>query len=214
MLIAIVFIVVYSFKSKAERAHELLYDGYKLYAGLYEDNKNSTENLKAALEKFKKAYDNDPSAQTLYYIANTQYRLGQYNEALRSLDELIKKHGDEKEILSLAYVKKATILLKQDKKQAALKVFDELYALKKSPYFKDVALYEAARILENMGQDDEAKKRLEKLVKEFPTSPYRTYAENKLKPKEKKKEETKSKQENQKKTSLQKKKSTPSKNSK
>ncbi len=187
VLTAIVLIVIYSFRSKAEKAHELAYQGYKLYSGLYEEDKNSKENLKEALEKFQKAYKKEKSAQTLYYIANTYYKLGQYDEALKTLDKLIKEFDDEKEILSMAYIKKATILLKQDKKQTALKVYDELYALKDNPYFKDVALYEASRILESMGQKDEAKKRLEKLVKEFPASPYRAYAENKIKPKEEEK---------------------------
>ncbi|NOX20450.1 MAG: tetratricopeptide repeat protein [Nitrospirae bacterium] len=187
ILIALVLIVIYSFRSKANEAHEIFYEGYKLYSGLYEKDKDSRESLKEALERFQEAYKKKKSAQTLYFIANTYYKLDQYKEALKTLDRLIKEFDNEKEITSMAYIKKATILLKQDKKQAALKVFNELYALKDNPYFKDVALYEASRILESIGRNDEAKKKLEILVKEFPASPYRAYAESKIKPKEEEK---------------------------
>ncbi len=181
---------------KSEEAHELLSEGYKLYSSSSSQQKESKQGLKEALEKFKEAYEKDHSAELLYYIANTQYKLGNLEEALKSLNEIIEEFKDNKEILPLAYLKKATILLKQKKKEEALKALEALYN-SNTEYLKDVALYEQAQILESLGKKEDAKKKYEQIVQKFPSSPYKPTAEAKIKPEEKKERETKSKKEKQ-----------------
>ncbi len=194
VLLFLSFLTINYLSSKSEKAHNLTYEGYKLLTSTSSEKEKGKEQLKEALEKFKEAYEKDHSAESLYYIANTQYKLGNYSDALKSLDTIITKFKGNKEILALAYLKKATILLNQDKKQEALKVLNELYT-SDTQYLKDVSLFEQARILESLGKKDEAKKKYELLVKEFPTSPYKTTAEAKIKPAEEKTKKEKPKKE-------------------
>ncbi len=190
-LVLLSFITINYFSSKSEKAHELLSEGYRLYSS--RNNPKEKDSLREALSKFKEAFDKNRSAETLYYIANTEYKLGKYDEAIRSLNKIVKEFKDNKEILSLAYLKKATILLKQDKKEDALRVLNELYS-SDTRYLKDVALYEEARILEDLGKKEDAKKKYEELVKKYPASPYKATAEAKIKPPENKENKGKKKE--------------------
>ncbi|RMG71281.1 MAG: hypothetical protein D6710_06250, partial [Nitrospirae bacterium] len=132
LVFAVVIVFLLSFitfsyiRSKSEKAHELTYEGYKIYSGLY-GKKADNKALEDALKRFKEAYEKESSAETLYYIALTEYKLGKLSDALKDLDSLISKFKKDEEILPLAYLKKATILLKQDKKDEALKTLDALF---------------------------------------------------------------------------------------
>ncbi|NOZ25015.1 MAG: tetratricopeptide repeat protein [Nitrospirae bacterium] len=174
LFIAVVSGIAYYNRTLAEQAESLQYEGYKLYHGLYQndDKKTDEETLRAALEKFRAAYDKKSSPITLLYIANTQFALGQYEEARKTLNEFIEKYPRNEELLPLAYYKLATVQIEEGKREEALKTLDSLYSLKTSPFLKDVALNESARLLEEMGKKEEALKRYEKIVEDHPTSPY------------------------------------------
>ncbi len=161
-------------KKITEQAATLQYEGYKLYHNLYQEDDKKTDEvvLKKALEKFQEAYDKKKSPITLLYIANTQFALGQNEEALKTLEQFTKKYSGNKDLLPLAYYKIAAIQMKEGKKEEALKTLDTLYNLKTSPFLKDVALHDSASILEKMGRKEEALKKYEQLAKEYPQSPY------------------------------------------
>ncbi len=203
LFIAIVTGLIFYNKKLTEQAATLQYEGYKLYHNLYqEDGKKADEAvLKKALEKFREAYDKKKSPITLLYIANTQFALGQDEEALKTLNKFIKKYSGNKDLLPLAYYKIAAIQMKEGRKEEALKTLDTLYNLKASPFLKDIALHDSASILEKMGRKEEALKKYELLAKEYPQSPYYQLAVSKVeKEAEKKMKDNKDSKDNRKTT--------------
>ena len=78
-----------------------------------------------------------------------------------------------------------------NREEEALKSLDRLYA-QQSEFYKDTALVESARILESIGKDDEAMKKYETILKQFPESPFADEARLKTGTEEEEKETGKS----------------------
>jgi len=196
LFIAIVTGIVFYNRNLAEKAETLQYEGYKLYHNLYQEGAGKADEatLKRALEKFQEAYDKKSSPITLLYIANTQFALGRNQEALKTLKEFTKKYSGNEELLPLAYYKIAAIQIKEGRKEEALKTLDTLYNLKTTPFLKDAALNESARLLEKMGRKGEALGKYKKIIEDYPQSPYYQAALAKVKEEEKKKAETEKKE--------------------
>ncbi|RJQ39920.1 MAG: hypothetical protein C4550_04400 [Nitrospiraceae bacterium] len=158
--------------TQKNKAQKLEYEAYKIYYGLYQKQPVSgEERYKKAGEIFKKAYDTKKSPVSLYYIANCYYELGKYEESLNTLKELNRKFPDDEKFVPLSYYKMAMISLKTGSAEEALNSFAVLYNYKTGTY-KDLSLIESGRILEAQGKADEAKKKYEELVKDFPQSPF------------------------------------------
>lgn len=156
-------------KSKAEK---LEYEAYKLYYGLHQKQPlPKQQQYQKALEVFKSAYEARKSPLPLFYMANANYDLGNYDEALRALKELNERFPDDEHYVPLAYYKIALIHLKKGDKEGALNSLNVIYNYKTGS-FKDLALIESARILESLGKTDDARKRYEELTRDFPTSPF------------------------------------------
>lgn len=183
--VLVIMVVAASFfyynKSRTEAAARLQYEGYKLYHRLYQPvEMNEEEALRGALEKFQGAYDKKAAPVSLLYIANTQYRLGMAADALKSLNEFTEKYSGHSELLPIAYYRIAAIQLRHGSKGDALNTLETLYNLKSSPFFKDIALFEAAGIMEETGRKEEAMKRYKLLKENYPESPYAKAALTKL----------------------------------
>ena len=164
-----------------KEASRLEEEGYNLYYNQYlrapmPDNAR----YEKALESFKKAYSKRPSPYSLFYEANCLENLKRYDEAAAALKELNQKFPDDERYVPLAYYKTAMMFLKTGKAEDALKQLEILQNYK-SASFKDRALVEAAHILENMGKNDEAKKKYETLKKNFPNSTFTKDVEQKEK---------------------------------
>lgn len=161
------------YKSSTERsARKFEYEGYKLYFGLYGTKPLArTERYKLALENFRKAYKLRGSPMALYYTASTEYALGNLDAAVSALRELESKFSGDVHYLPLARYRMAMVNLHAGKTAEALKTLDALYD-SGTEIYSDLALAEAARILEGEGKAQEAKVKYEKLAKEFPGSPF------------------------------------------
>ncbi|MBU4319562.1 MAG: tetratricopeptide repeat protein [Nitrospinae bacterium] len=158
--------------TQKNKAQKLEYEAYKIYYGLYQKQPvASEERYKKAAEIFRKAYDVRKSPVSLYYIANCNYELGKYEESLNALKDLNRKFPDDEKFVPLSYYKMAMISLKKGSAEEALKSFAVLYNYKTGTY-KDLALIESGKILEAQGKAEEAKKKYEELVKDFPQSPF------------------------------------------
>ncbi len=182
--------LLYYNQTLSREADELEYEGYKLYHGLYQKEATSEEEaLKEALERFRRAYEKKPSPLRLLYMANTEYRLGMKAEALESLERFIEKYPDRKDLLPLVYYKISEIQIDEGRKEEALKTLETLYRLDSSPFLKDVALYESARILEGMNRKEEAMEKYRLLTKDYPLSPYSAAAFSRIEQEEKKGQE-------------------------
>lgn len=158
--------------TQENKAQKLEYEAYKIYYGLYQKQPvASEERYKKATEIFKKAYDVRKSPVSLYYIANCYYELGKYEESLNALKNLNQKFPDDEKFVPLSYYKMAMISLKKGSAEEALKSLAVLYNYKTGTY-KDLSLIESGKTLEAQGNVEEAKKKYEELIKDFPQSPF------------------------------------------
>lgn len=140
------------------------------------------EQYQKALEKFRQAYETRKSAFTLFYIADAQYNLSKYDDALKTLKELNTEFPDDEKFVPLSYYKMAMIHLQKNDKEGALKVLDTLYQYRGAS-FRDLAAIETARILDASGRKEEAAKKYDELAKNYPESPFIEEARQKLKEK-------------------------------
>lgn len=160
-------------RSSAEKkARDAFYEGYKLYYGLYDaEVMTRGERFEKAIESFRKSYDARRSPQALMYMANSQYAMGRHDEALASLDELLQRFPQHEIYSPLALYKAAMVELKLEKPEEALKYLDRLDSSAGDMY-KDLALAEAASILEGLGREEEAAEKYKAIVERFPDSPF------------------------------------------
>lgn len=158
--------------SREARFEELSYTGYRLYYGLNVKNPlPPAERYKKALSDFTEAASIKKSPYLLYYIGACQYELGNYQEAIKTFNDLNASFPADENYLPLGRYKTAMVYRKLGNQEELLKTLD-LLASSKNPSLRDVALYESAALLRSMGRTDEADKRMEQLRKEFPDSPY------------------------------------------
>lgn len=167
--------------SREAKAKEYEYNGYKLYYGLYEGQPLvEAERLEKARETFQKAYMIRKTPYSLFYFASSNYALGRYDEAVSLLRELTQLFPEDTAFVPLAYYKMAMASVKKGSPEEALQFLDELYGYATDSY-KDLALLEAARILERMGRNDEAYEKYATIVRDFPQSPFFEEASQKVK---------------------------------
>ena len=167
-------------QNEAQEARRLAYKGYKLYYNEYQQQPAAgPDHFQKALDLFQQSYQKKKTARTLLYVASSYAELGKYDEAQKSLGELIREYPSNGDILPLAYQKLADVQLKAGKKDEALKTLNTLYMSSGSIY-KDLALVESARILEGEGKKDEALLKYKELAEKFKDSPYLGEAEAKI----------------------------------
>ncbi len=165
--VAVGFLVYNRFTTN--KALELAAEGNKIFYG------NGTasplppaERYKKALALFRESYDKKQRAPVLLYIAYCDYELGNYDETIKSLKELVARYS-EPEVVPLAYLKMSDAYLKKNDSESALAMLKNLASIKGST-LQDVALLETGKILESQGKPEEAKKAYRALVTKFPKS--------------------------------------------
>ena len=171
--------MIYS-KQAASKADQLRQEAYTVYHGPDRTGQAATgEKYQRALELFQKSYDTRKSPVTLLYIAASYEQMGKDNEALETLKKFVKKYSQEETLLPLAYQKMASVYKKQGKLNEALETFNTLSS-HKGDIYKDLALVESGKILEQMGRPDEAQKKYQELSTKYPNSPFIEEARSKL----------------------------------
>ncbi|MDA8168278.1 MAG: tetratricopeptide repeat protein, partial [Nitrospiraceae bacterium] len=126
--------VFFYFRNSAAKANEYNYEGYSLYYNLYtKEPLTPGERFQKALGYFQKAYSKKKSAYALYYIGASQYELGKYDDAIKTLTGLTKKYPSG-EYTSLALYKMAMASFRLGKNGDALKYFDTLEKSKTGPF--------------------------------------------------------------------------------
>lgn len=173
--LAVLIIAVLGFRfygsAMEEKAARLQHEGYRLYYGLEESQPAEAARLETALEKFRKAYAARKSPLSLMYVADCQYALGRYGDAVATLKELSRTFPDDPTFTPLSYYKMALASIKAGENEDALRALEVLINYENSA-LKDLALMEAGRLLEQMGRTDEAMQKYRALVEAFPRSPY------------------------------------------
>jgi predicted negative regulator of RcsB-dependent stress response len=149
---------------------------------------NDTTNIKSDKERYEKAmaeaqktYDRYPSLSAgrmaLYYVALSQEGLGDTAKAVQNLQE-VGRRGDES-IKAVAQFALGGIYKKHGETQKAIDTYKQLYDA--GGYSKAAVAYELATVYETNKQLDQAKDYYQKLVTEYPDSPFRQSADDALK---------------------------------
>jgi tetratricopeptide (TPR) repeat protein len=149
---------------------------------------NDTVNIKSDKERYErtiaeaqKTYDQYRSLPAgsiaLYYIALSQEGLGDTPKAIQSLQEVAQR-GDAS-IKAVGQFAMGAIYKKHGETQKAIDVYKALYD--SGGYSKAAVAYELATLYEANKQLDQAKDYYQKLVSEFPDSPFRQNADDALK---------------------------------
>jgi predicted negative regulator of RcsB-dependent stress response len=136
------------------------------------------EKNKKALGLYKESYAARKNAAVLLSIAGTQYSLGDYDDALKSLRELLDRFPDSP-LAALAYFKIAMTYERKNDLNNAVTALKNLSSIKNSA-LQDLALLETGRILEKQGKGEEAKSSYRDLVSRFPQSPLLAQAKARL----------------------------------
>ena len=149
---------------------------------------NDTANIKSDKERYERAiaeaqktydqYRSLPAGKiALYYVALSQEGLGDTAKAAQSLQEVIQQ-GDAN-IKAVAQFALGSIQKKHGETQKAIDTLKPLYD--GGGYSKAAVAYELATLYESNKQVDQAKDFYQKVVSEFPDSPFRTNADDALK---------------------------------
>jgi tetratricopeptide (TPR) repeat protein len=149
---------------------------------------NDTTNIKSDKERYEKTlaaaqktYDQYRSLPAgniaLYYIGLSQDGLGDTAKSVQSLQQ-VADNGDPS-VKAVAQFALGSIYKKHGDNQKAIDVYKRLYDT--GGYSKAAVAYELASLYEANNQPDQAKDYYQKVVTEFPDSPFRTNADDALK---------------------------------
>ena len=149
---------------------------------------NDTVNIKSDKERYEKTiaeaqkthdqYRSLPVGKiALYYVALSQEGLGDTAKATQNLQE-VTQEGDAN-IKAVAQFALGSVYKKHGDTQKAIDVYKQLYD--SGGYSKAAVAYELATLYETNKQVDQAKDLYQKLVSEFPDSPFRQNADDALK---------------------------------
>jgi tetratricopeptide (TPR) repeat protein len=149
---------------------------------------NDTTNLKTDKERYEKTlaegqktYDRYGSLPAgtiaLYYVGLSQEGLGDTAKAVQTLQEAAQR-GDSS-IRAVAQFALGAVYKKHGETQKAIDTYKQLYD--SGGYSKAAVAYELASLYEANKQTDQAKDFYQKVVSEYPDSPFRTNADEALK---------------------------------
>jgi tetratricopeptide (TPR) repeat protein len=149
---------------------------------------NDTTNIKSDKERYEKTlaeaqktYDQYRSLPAgniaLYYIGLSQDGLGDMTKSVQSLQQ-VASSGDPS-VKSVAEFALGSVYKKHGDNQKAIEIYKKLYDT--GGYSKAAVAYELASLYETSKQPDQAKEFYQKVVTEFPDSPFRTNADEALK---------------------------------
>jgi tetratricopeptide (TPR) repeat protein len=141
---------------------------------------DSKARAKAARDAFRAVVDGHGAtgmaAISNLYIGHTSLALGEYDEAAKGYEAFLSSTSRDEPMRFLALDGLATALDAKGDKAAAIKRLEELVALP-SRVHEDVALIRLARLHKSSGDEAAAKKAAERLISDFPESPFKAQAD-------------------------------------
>ncbi len=197
-VIAVIFILFLTFSlystSKYKKAYSLQTEATGYYYGEAVDSSlSSEERQKKALELYKKSVNVKVTPLALFYLANTYFKLNDYDNAINEYNNFISKFGGQKQILPLVYQKLASVYFKSNQNDKALETLDQLSEMA-GGIFKDTALILEARYYDKAGQKEKSIEIYKGIVAAFPASPWSVEASSRIDAEESKKVEVKGKE--------------------
>src|SRR5215470_1734903 len=136
--------------------------------------KSDKERYEKTLAAAQKTYDQYRSLPAgtiaLYYIGLSQDGLGDTTKSVQTLQQ-VADNGDAS-VKAVAQFALGSIYKKQGDNQKAIEIYKRLYDT--GGYSKAAVAYELASLYEANNQPDQAKDYYQKVVTEYPDSPFRT----------------------------------------
>jgi tetratricopeptide (TPR) repeat protein len=142
-----------------------------------------TERLDAAEKAFKavssKYWLNAQSRYAKLYLARIAADRGDTASAIRLLTDLASKHSDNP-IVRLATLDLIRLRIAKGEGQQLVGDLEAMVAGKDPRLPRDVAMFELAKMWEKEGKPEEAARLYRKLMQDFPESPFRNDAQQRL----------------------------------
>ena len=180
VLVAVLAVVGWSLyaSNRNTKAQMQLSQAIRIFDDLAKPDKERYERTIAETQKTLDSYRSLPvGAIAQYYIAMSQEGLGDTTKAVQNLQGTIDR-GDAA-IKGVAQFALAGIHKKHGEPQKAVEVYKQLYD--SGNYSKAAVAYELAVLYEATDQPSQAKDYYQKVVSEFPESPFRQSADDALK---------------------------------
>jgi TolA-binding protein len=138
------------------------------------------ERARRLLERVRADYRwTDAADLASLYLAEIDATTGKVAEARQLWSDFVKKHGDH--VLAVqARIDLLELDRSQGKGQQVTQQLRQMLDQSDAPLPQDVTLYQLAITLEQLHRDQEAIQTYQRLVDEFPQSPYRQTAQQKL----------------------------------
>jgi tetratricopeptide (TPR) repeat protein len=193
IIVIIAFSIFLYTRSQIKESNIIQAEAFQYYHGqdLPSEMKDE-ERYKKALGLFKKAEKVSPNSTNQLMIAHCYSQLGDRDNSVKAYNEFIKDNPNSY-LLPVAYQKLASDYAKEENIDSALKFLEKLGSYK-GGIFKDTALFKEAEIYESQGNKEEAQKRYEEIVNNYPDSLWTTQAQAKARKDEDKKQTAKPKE--------------------
>jgi TolA-binding protein len=180
VLVAIIAIGGWSIYSRNQNAaaQMQLAQAINAYTDATKPEKERYEKTLAEAQKTMSAYGSSPAGIIAQYYAGMAHEgLGDTAKATENLQQVIQK-GDANQA-GVAKFALAGIYKKHGDVQKATDLYKQIYD--NGGYSKSAAVFELAKLSEAANKTDEAKTYYQKIVSEFPESPFRQDADQALK---------------------------------
>lgn len=175
---------VFNIKGRMDdkKAVRLEYDASRYYFG--SGREKTGQDLKKAIETYQKIlsdYGRSSSAPIAsYYLGNAHMEIKEYDAAINVYKVFLERYPERRDLVPLVYQRLGYAYLAKGDNQNALESFNKAAGLEFAK-IRDQSLYESGRILEQMGNKDEAIKKYKEIIAGFPSSPYSGEAQAKIK---------------------------------
>jgi predicted negative regulator of RcsB-dependent stress response len=183
IVIAVLVLAIFGWRVYSSRRNAAAQAQLSQAINIYNDTtiKSENERFEKTIVEAQKAHDQYPSLPAgsigLYYVALSQEGLGDTAKATQNLQEVAQR-GDAS-VKAVAQFALGAIYKKHGDIQKAIDTYKQLYD--SGGYSRAAVAYELAKLYEDNKQVDQAKDYYQKLVSEFPDSPFRQFADDALK---------------------------------
>ncbi len=135
------------------------------------ETKDALDRAAGEFQKIRNEYPRTrPAALALFHQANAYAALERFDDAISGYETWLKTYT-QRDLVPLVTQRLAYALWTAGKTEEAIRRFDEVIALPDAPN-RDLAYFEKARVLEQMGQKDKALEAYATLSKDFSSSPW------------------------------------------
>ncbi len=149
------------------------------YSEVVDDSLTEEDKWKKAVELYQESVDTKATPGALFYLGNSYFNLGDYENAAKQYIQFESKFKGETAILPLVYQKLASAYLRMNNSDMALSTLQKLARIEKG-IFKDTALVYEARHYEAAGDPETSLEKYREVILEFPDSPWAAEANAKI----------------------------------